>query len=241
MQLLTKQQIYATPYYKQSLENSIYLSNNINGKDDPNFKRIHHHNHHLVACIKELMGTNCKTYCEIGTHFGHSLCNVLSSQYPTKFITIDLFSSKGIAADCQIKNVYALACSNAFQFNTYNYEIHILKGNSTSDEIINQVKDITKTGIDLLFIDGDHRYDGVIQDFENFFPLVNSKGIIIFDDYLPYKVNNKDRECPKAVNYLVNKYKKDIHVIGLLDDKIGANKIKNNNSKLNIDFIIQKL
>jgi len=241
MNLITKQHIYSSPYYDQSLKNSINVSKNINGHDDPNFLRIHHHNHHIVLCIKELMGIHCKTYCEIGTHFGHSICNVLFSQYPSKFITVDLFSTQGISADCKIKNIYELACSNIFQFNQHNYEIHILKGNSTSSRIINQIKDIAETGIDLLFIDGDHQYDGVMKDFENMFPLVNKGGIIIFDDYLPYKINNKERGCPKAVNDIVNKYKKEINVIGLLDDKVGANKIKNNDCKKNIDFIIQKL
>ncbi len=36
---------------------------------------------------------------------------------------------------------------------------------------------------DLLLIDGDHSYDGVRQDFENYAPLVRKGGIILFDDY----------------------------------------------------------
>jgi predicted O-methyltransferase YrrM len=36
---------------------------------------------------------------------------------------------------------------------------------------------------DLLLIDGDHSYDGVKWDYENFGPLVRRGGIILFDDY----------------------------------------------------------
>ena len=37
-------------------------------------------------------------------------------------------------------------------------------------------------GLDFLFIDGDHSYDGVKQDFEMYGPLVNSAGVIAFHD-----------------------------------------------------------
>lgn len=37
-------------------------------------------------------------------------------------------------------------------------------------------------GIDFLFIDGDHNYQSVICDFNNFFNLVNKNGIIAFHD-----------------------------------------------------------
>lgn len=37
--------------------------------------------------------------------------------------------------------------------------------------------------IDVLVIDGDHRYEAVKQDFDLYRPLVRSGGIILFDDY----------------------------------------------------------
>jgi predicted O-methyltransferase YrrM len=39
--------------------------------------------------------------------------------------------------------------------------------------------------IDLLFIDGDHSYAGVKQDFETYSPLVTSGGLIAFHDIVP--------------------------------------------------------
>ena len=35
----------------------------------------------------------------------------------------------------------------------------------------------------LLFIDGDHSYKGVMDDFKNYFEFVNEGGIIVFDNY----------------------------------------------------------
>lgn len=39
--------------------------------------------------------------------------------------------------------------------------------------------------IDFLFIDGDHTYEGVKQDFEVFSPMVKENGLIAFHDILP--------------------------------------------------------
>jgi predicted O-methyltransferase YrrM len=39
--------------------------------------------------------------------------------------------------------------------------------------------------VDLLFIDGDHSYDGVRADFENYAPLVKPGGLIAFHDVAP--------------------------------------------------------
>lgn len=39
--------------------------------------------------------------------------------------------------------------------------------------------------IDLLFIDGDHIYEGVRKDFEMYSPLVRKGGIIAFHDICP--------------------------------------------------------
>lgn len=52
----------------------------------------------------------------------------------------------------------------------------------------------------LLFIDGDHSYEGVKNDFDNYFDLVLDGGIIILDDY------RKDSDgIVKFVNELIKK------------------------------------
>lgn len=238
---ISKELILSSPEYSASLETCQLIGTTMNGHNDPNFKRIHHYNHHIALAIKEIMGDKCKVYCEIGTHFGHSLCTILQSKFNSKYISMDLFQvAKTIAPDCKIKDVHKLALSNAEKFNVNNYNVKILKGNSQIQKSLGKVKEFAPEGIDLLFIDGDHSYKGVVKDFELYFPFVNKGGIIIFDDYLPYKHAGKDRQCPKAVDYLVNKYKNDLNIIGLVDDQAGANKLKNKNLSLNIDYIVQK-
>lgn len=41
-------------------------------------------------------------------------------------------------------------------------------------------------GIDLLFVDGDHSYEGVRRDYELYHPLVAPEGLIAFHDILPH-------------------------------------------------------
>jgi predicted O-methyltransferase YrrM len=40
-------------------------------------------------------------------------------------------------------------------------------------------------GLDVLYLDGDHSYDGIKSDFELYSPLVKSGGIIVFHDIVP--------------------------------------------------------
>jgi predicted O-methyltransferase YrrM len=40
--------------------------------------------------------------------------------------------------------------------------------------------------LDYLFIDGDHTYDGVKQDFEMYSPMVRPGGIIVFHDIVEH-------------------------------------------------------
>lgn len=227
---------------KETLKISINTSKAIFGCEDPNFKRIHHHNHHIVLYIKDyIMKDKCKNYFEIGTHFGHSMCNVLQSKYPSKFVSCDLFLRGGtIAKDCKIRNIEELANKNIQKFNKNNYECKILRGNSWSAEMYNKVTEEFPNGIDLLFIDGDHRRKGVLSDFERYYPLVNSGGFIVFDDYLPLTVNNKKRECPIAIDDLMVKYQKNLTIIGLIEDVAGCNQFKNKNQKLNSSYITIK-
>jgi cephalosporin hydroxylase len=39
--------------------------------------------------------------------------------------------------------------------------------------------------LDLLFIDGDHSFEGVAADFNNYSPLVKNNGLILFHDIVP--------------------------------------------------------
>ena len=58
----------------------------------------------------------------------------------------------------------------------------LLKRDSHSPETVAEVAGIFEDGIDFIFIDGDHSYDGVKEDYENYSPLVRPGGLVGFHD-----------------------------------------------------------
>lgn len=87
---------------------------------------------------------------------------------------------------------YTNSRRNYHQRQIYNdtpFEKNIVEipGNSHDPEYIKNVKNLVGT-VDLLFIDGDHSYEGVKQDFENFYSTVKMGGFIILHDIVdsPY-------------------------------------------------------
>lgn len=59
-------------------------------------------------------------------------------------------------------------------------------GDSHAPATAEKVKSLVGgAGIDFLFIDGDHEYDGVVADYELFSPLVKPDGLIGFHDIIP--------------------------------------------------------
>ena len=64
-----------------------------------------------------------------------------------------------------------------------NQNINLLRCDSHDHKTKLRVKQLlNRKQIDFLFIDGDHRYNGVKKDFEMYHPLVNENGIIAFHD-----------------------------------------------------------
>ena len=64
-----------------------------------------------------------------------------------------------------------------------NVNLKLIQGNSYFDNTEEQFKNVVNEELDLLFIDGDHTYDGVKNDFERYSKYVKRGGFIIFDDY----------------------------------------------------------
>jgi predicted O-methyltransferase YrrM len=71
--------------------------------------------------------------------------------------------------------------------------LHLLRLDSHRTETREHLKTLLPPGgIDLLFIDGDHTYDGVKMDFEMYSPLVRRGGLVVFHDIC---VHSPHKEC----------------------------------------------
>jgi len=201
---------------QESLNITRYISDNIDNQT------MHHHYHVLYDIAATYPKDQIITYVEIGCYAGGSACLML--QRPnTKVISIDLGSP--ISEEKVHNNVYKL---NKFN-NPYNY----LKGTSQTQDMVNRLKELTNE-IDILFIDGDHSYGAVINDFTLYEGLVKKGGYIVFDDYHDYG-------CPGtkvAVDEIVELVKEKYNIIGTLPNIFGA---RPDTLTEGNDFIIQKI
>lgn len=147
---------------KQSLELIRLISDKINNQT------FHHHYHILYDIANSYTADYLVEYVEIGCYAGGSACLML--QRPNTNVTsIDL--GNPILPDVVYSNVKKL--------NKFNNEYSYIQGNSSDETVISQIN----KDIDILFIDGDHSYSGVINDFNNFSKHVKTGGYIVFDDY----------------------------------------------------------
>ena len=135
----------------------------------------------ILELLKLLSEIKPKVILEIGTANGGTLflfTRVASEN--AKIISIDL--PKGMFGggypDWKIPLYKSFALSSQ--------EIHLIRADSHDPATLNKVKKILNgRKADLLFIDGDHTYEGVKKDFEMYSPLVKNGGIIVFHDIVP--------------------------------------------------------
>ncbi len=117
--------------------------------------------------FKYIQSQNVKNVLEIGTWRGGTA--LMFSTLGGLVITID--KELGNSEWGDIKNIIKITA------------------NSQDERTLEWIKEIMKQKnlecFDLLFIDGDHKYESIKQDFKNYSPLVKTGGIIAFHDILP--------------------------------------------------------
>lgn len=200
----------------ESLKLTQYISENINNQT------FHHHYHVLYDIAKTYPDDQILNYVEIGCYAGGSACLLL--QRPnTNVISIDL--GRPISPNVVLNNVDKLNIHK-------NFYVYLL-GNSQTITMVSQLKNKISE-IDILFIDGDHSYKGVKNDFNLYSSLVKHGGYIVFDDY------NDDKHSPevkKFVNELISLITDEYEIIGTLPNIHGARPSELNDGNC---FIIKK-
>jgi len=135
----------------------------------------------IIELLHLLKKHKPKYILEIGTERGGTLFLFSNVAYPqSMIISIDLPGGpfgKGYP-------FYKIPIFKSFGNN--NKKIFLLRMNFHNIKTLERVKKILGSKkIDFLFIDGDHRYDGVKKDFIYYSPLVRKGGIIAFHDIVP--------------------------------------------------------
>jgi cephalosporin hydroxylase len=139
---------------------------------------------------------------EIGTNYGGTLLLLCSVSSPdAQIISIDLPSGRfGGGYPKRKIPLYR-------QFPKSGQQLHLIRGDSHSAETKERAERILDGyALDYLFLDGDHTYDGVRQDFAMYAPLVRRGGIVAFHDIATH-AENSGCEVDKFWNEIKGQYR----------------------------------
>lgn len=141
------------------------------------YPRIGQNKTEILELSKVIYKLSPKNVLEIGTQYGGTFYLLSKLSNCGKKISVDLEEGihGGISID-EIKN------RNKFLESEFT-DIHFLNSDSHEQSTLKKVEKILDgESVDVLFIDGDHTYDGVKKDFEMYRHLVRDGGMIIFHD-----------------------------------------------------------
>lgn len=160
------------------------------------FVKVHRHN--ALTTGKQ----DSYNILEIGTKFGgtlHLWCSM--NPKPGLNISIDM-SDGGIHGGISDDEMDVRDRQFVERFDN----VHFIRGDSHSLDTFERAADyfcnywtpkpefIREQNVDFLFIDGDHSYDGVKNDFEMYSPFVRNGGLIVFHD-----INDSERHHARNV------------------------------------------
>ncbi|SRX75619.1 class I SAM-dependent methyltransferase [Aequorivita antarctica] len=153
-----------------------------------------------------------KVVVEIGTKKGGSFFIWARYLKPRHLISIDL--PGGIHGGGFPKQ--KIPFMKFFVSDDKHAKVSIILGDSHQTETLEKLKSVLKgEKIDFLFIDGDHRYEGVKSDFEMYKPLVKPGGLIGFHDIVDTEYHH-NLNC--YVDKLWNEIKGDYEYIEFIQN-----------------------
>lgn len=148
----------------------------------------------LLKIFREIAPTKI---LEIGTHYGGTLFHWVTEMKDGIAVSIDDHHLNRHLYDSWSQKV----------------TVHSFHGNSHSKSAILFAEQFKP--YDFIFIDGDHTYSGVKQDWENYKDFIAPEGIIVFHDIAPHTL----REISKCeVDKLWNEIKKEKRTLELIQE-----------------------
>jgi predicted O-methyltransferase YrrM len=138
----------------------------------------------IVTLLRRVAGINAQRVLEIGTSAGGTLflfTRVCASD--AVIVSVELAASTGQGYPPRRARLLT-------SFARCRQSVHLVRGNSHETQTVDAVRRAMGGAVDFLFIDGDHSYEGVKQDFENYSPLVRAGGLIAFHDIVAGPANS---------------------------------------------------
>jgi cephalosporin hydroxylase len=136
----------------------------------------------LIGMVRLLLERRPRSVVEIGTMQGGTLaawCACAADD--AVIVSVDLPGGEwggGYSAD---------RCDTIRDFARDGQELVLIQGNSQDPDTIDLVeRTLDGRTVEFLFIDGDHTYEGVAADWNNYSRLVTPGGLVAFHDILPH-------------------------------------------------------
>lgn len=141
--------------------------------------------------------------CEVGVALGDFSEFMLSALRPREFIGMDLFGLH------ELETLWGRPTREIFEGKTHaqyycdrfaSHPVRVMEGDSVA-----ALASLPDGIADLIYIDGDHSYEGVKRDAAQAIKKVKSDGLVIFNDYIMYDhLQGGEYGVVPAVNELVN-------------------------------------
>ena len=196
-------------------------------------ERSFHEFTHILYDLRTIIGDKEINYLEIGSYVGSSSSLLLHHPFKTNIFCVDPLNLEMSHYNGTLNQEETLI-KNLNNNNIYNNKIVIYKNLSDNKILLDKIKNLK---IDILFIDGCHKYNSVINDFNNYNNKVNKGGFIVFDDYLD-KTHSPD--VKKAVDYIIKNYNMSSYkIIGSIKNIKNAKSIIH--KKYSNEFVLYKI
>jgi predicted O-methyltransferase YrrM len=135
----------------------------------------------ISALVELLEKQRLRNVMEIGSEAGgtfYLLCRLTA----IGGLKISLDLPSGASGSGRFRDASALAARTT-QFKRWSANVHVVIGDSHEQQSYREVEEILAGNkLDFLFIDGDHSYEGVKLDFEDYKGFVRPGGLIAFHD-----------------------------------------------------------
>jgi predicted O-methyltransferase YrrM len=162
----------------------------------------------IAELCRIVQEANPKTIVEIGSASGGTLFLFTHVTCPERIISVDLPSGTfgGGYPFWKIPLFKSLAKKNVVQ---------LIRADSHREETFGEITSLLKgKEVDFLFIDGDHTYQGVKQDFQMYSPLVRKGGIVAFHDIVTH-----DSASDCEVDKFWNEIKPSYHFVEIIENQ----------------------
>lgn len=140
-------------------------------REDKEFTQFWHNN--AIGMWERWIAADVKKGLEIGSFEGASAVWLMDHRPELQLTCVDIF---GPAFD-DVTGEY----EQRFERNVAEYGDRITKLKGKSADVLKTLP--RRKTYDLIYIDGDHSYEGALIDAQLAYPLLKKGGVLIFDDY----------------------------------------------------------